>query len=198
MKTRLILLSLLAACVGSDKDESGGAKLQWYLGCGDPVCQGYTGPFEGVALCDDEVEGAACETEGETCDPVDDCNALLQCATEDPKKQTGGCPISLRRYKTDVAYLNAAERETLRQAVLSTRLARWRYKTAEPGSETRLGFLIDDQPGGSPAVLPDGQRVDLYGYTSMAVAALQAQQEEIAVLRAEIAALRARVEELER
>jgi polyhydroxyalkanoate synthesis regulator phasin len=41
-----------------------------------------------------------------------------------------------------------------------------------------------------------GQRVDLYGYTSMTVAAVQVQAREIEVLRAEIDALRRQVDRL--
>ena len=37
----------------------------------------------------------------------------------------------------------------------------------------------------------DGSSVNLYGYVSMAVAAIQAQSEEIVALRAEVARLRA-------
>ncbi|MGH7896283.1 MAG: hypothetical protein ACREQL_16575, partial [Candidatus Binatia bacterium] len=52
-----------------------------------------------------------------------------------------------------------------------------------------LGFIIDDV-GTSPAVAADGGHVDLYGYTSMAVAAIQAQQKRIEALEREVAALR--------
>lgn len=58
------------------------------------------------------------------------------------------------------------------------------------GEKLRLGFLIDDDPA-SPAVRPDGERVDLYGYTSLAIAALQEQQAEIDALKAEVEALKA-------
>ena len=53
-----------------------------------------------------------------------------------------------------------------------------------------LGFIIDDV-GPGPSVAPNGQTVDLYGYTSMAVATLQVQAQEIAELKAELAALKA-------
>lgn len=46
---------------------------------------------------------------------------------------------------------------------------------------------------GSPAVLPSGGRVDLYGYTSMAVAALQVQEARLAAQAAELAAQRAQI-----
>ena len=49
--------------------------------------------------------------------------------------------------------------------------------------------------GQSPAVSPDGTTVDLYGYASMAVAAIQAQEREIAALKGEVAALRHELDE---
>jgi hypothetical protein len=68
------------------------------------------------------------------------------------------------------------------------KLATWRYK--HDPSKQRLGFMIDDNEG-SAAV--DGPRdmVDLYGYTSLTVAAIQNQAREIEALRKEIAALKA-------
>ena len=58
--------------------------------------------------------------------------------------------------------------------------------TAPPSSKPQLGFIIDDDLS-SPAVLPSGQRVDVYGYISMVTAAVQAQGEEIADLRRTLA-----------
>jgi hypothetical protein len=59
------------------------------------------------------------------------------------------------------------------------------------GNDARhLGFIIEDMPEGSAAVLPSRDRVDLYGYTSMTVASLQHQQREIDALKAELAKLR--------
>ncbi len=93
-------LAALGGCPGDDGGETGGgeAELRWYTTCGDPACSGYGGPFDGEDLCSEvegAIEGELCETEGQQCDPVDDCNARLICAAEDPKDQTGGCPISL-------------------------------------------------------------------------------------------------------
>lgn len=191
----LLVLSLLPACV--DKGDSGGetsaAPLLWYSTCGDPVCNTYSGPFQGVPLCTTEAEGATCTPEGATCDPVNDCNALLTCSTEDPKMQEGGCPISLRRYKEQIRYLSPEQRAAMADALMGVKLANYQYKGAEGATAERLGFLIDDLPVGSPAVLPDGGHVDVYGFTSMTVAAVQGQQAEIDALKAELAALRAEV-----
>lgn len=188
----LVLPLLLASCIDGESDDSTPGELQWYLTCGDPVCQGYTGPFSGVSACTTEAAGDACTSNGATCDPQNDCNALLSCTTEDPTQQPGGCPISLRSAKRDIRYIDATERDALARALLDTHLARWSYRTEAPGARPHLGFIIDDIPG-SPAVHQDGAHVDLYGYTSMTVATLQAQQAQIEGLQAELTALRAEV-----
>ncbi len=166
--------------------------LQWYLGCGDPVCSGYGGPFDGVPLCSDEgvSVGGSCDQYNATCDPVDGCNALVVCSDEDPTMQPGGCPISRKAHKKQIDYLSDAERRAAADQLLQMPLATWRY-TWEGDEETiHLGFLIDDVEG-SAAVRPDGDHVDLYGYTSLAVAAIQAQQAELDAMRAELEALKA-------
>jgi hypothetical protein len=68
----------------------------------------------------------------------------------------------------------------LRDALLSVKLASFKYKLGDPSGH--LGFIIEDMPDGSPAVLGSRQRVDLYGYLSMAVAAIQQQQRQIDLL----------------
>lgn len=191
---RLIpLMLLLLACDGELPAET---ELSWFSTCGDPACSGYSGPFAGVEACTDETEGAPCTEDGAQCDPVSDCNARFVCAAEDPKLGEGGCPISLRKYKHDIRYLNAAEIEALRQATVDLPLATWRYNGAAPSTPPRLGFIIDDRPT-SPAVAPGGAQVDVYGLASMAIAALQAQERELAALRAQQASLEARLKELE-
>lgn len=189
-------LSLALACVGTtpvdtDTDtevdtEAVTEDLEWFTTCGDPVCQGYTGPFDGVDLCTTEAVGDACSTDGATCDPADDCNGQLICAAEDPKDQPGGCPISRAAAKTSITYLDQAGVAEAAQQAMGLRLATWRYR--HEGGE-HLGMIIDDAPT-SVAVRPDGERMDLYGYTSLALAAAQAQQVQIDALKAELAELR--------
>jgi hypothetical protein len=55
---------------------------------------------------------------------------------------------------------------------------------ADPHTK-HLGFIIEDQPE-SLAVDQTHHRVDLYGYVSMMVAAMQVQEKEIAALRQEL------------
>jgi hypothetical protein len=187
---RMFTTLFLVACNGTTTGTTTG-DLTWYFDCGDPACQGYTGPFEGVPLCADEgIEaGGACDEAGAQCDPVDDCNTFVVCAAEDPQQQTAGCPISLKKYKQDVKYLSADERGRAAKQALELPLATWRYKDGLDDGKTHLGFLIDDAPT-SPAVRADGQHVDLYGYTSLALAAVQQQQVEIEALRKELEALK--------
>ena len=201
-----LLPAFLLSC--GDKEDSGPdgtpAALAWYSTCGDPACEGYAGPTEGVGLCSEggQSEGDTCEDAGNSCDLEDDCNRRLLCAGEDPAAAPGGCPVSVKSTKTDIAYLGPEDLSAARDALLGVRLAQWRY-TWDPPQTQRLGFLIDDGPA-SVAVQPDGQHVDVYGYASLAVAAAQAQQveldrqaarlaaqeAELAALRAEMAALR--------
>lgn len=161
----------------------------WYT-CGDPVCSGWD--RQPYRLCGNHQAGDPCPRSARQrqCDPMDPCNRLLVCAENDPTDVPGGCPISLRAAKHDIAYLDPTALEAVRHRLLETRLATWQYNDDPFPGASHFGFVIDDDPG-SPAVAADGGHVDLYAYTSMAVAALQLQQQEIQELRAELAALRA-------
>jgi hypothetical protein len=97
------------------------------------------------------------------------------------------CPISSARFKRDISYIDDRRAERLREELLSMRMATYRY--AQDDGAMHLGFIIEDMPPGSPAVLPTRERVDLYGYISMAVAALQQQEKEIEALKAQVARL---------
>ncbi len=159
---------------------------KFFFTCGDPVCGGPR-PRPGVPACTTQQAGAACSCLGQTCDPGDECDRLLECATTDPT-HGGLCPISRREYKRDISYLQSGDLDRVRDQLLAVRLATYRYKTDVTATPDHLGFIIDDM-GQSPAIAPDGTHVDLYGYASMAVAAIQAQQKEIAELRAKMTAL---------
>jgi hypothetical protein len=125
---------------------------------------------EGIAECD---TGAA-------------CSGPLKCTTSDPT-HGGNCPISRAKYKTDIEYLSAEERSKLADDVQSIPLVRYRYKDGP--ERQHLGFIIEDvEP--SPSVDSQHDRVDLYGYTSMAIADVQEQRREIDGLKAEVRQLR--------
>jgi hypothetical protein len=94
--------------------------------------------------------------------------------------------VSRRAYKKDITYLEDADRAELAQRALDTHLARYRYTTESPDARRHLGFIIDDQPDPSPAIDADRTHVDLYGYSSMLLAALQEQSKELRALRERI------------
>ncbi|GDX83418.1 hypothetical protein LBMAG42_52290 [Deltaproteobacteria bacterium] len=191
VRTPILLLSALPFLFAAERCVVSEPDPEWFFTCGDPVCQGYTGPTEGIALCTSQTAGEACAQEGKTCDPEDDCNAMLVCATEDPTAGAGGCPISKRAAKHDIQYLSDSDRAAAAAQVLDMRLATWAYNGQPAADRAHLGFIIDDVAATSPAVTPDGGHVDLYGYTSLTVAAVQAQEQRILALEARIAQLEA-------
>jgi len=169
-----------------DDDDSAGDEPVWWYTCGDPVCSGYTP--SGNPLCTTQTIGAACSPIGDVCDPAGDgCNRQILCEIDDPTAGPVDCPISSKKYKDGVEYLTEADREALAEELLSVRLARYQYSLSGQPEGTRLGFIIEDQPD-SPAV--DGEHVDFYGYASMLVATVQAQQQQLEQLQAEVASLR--------
>lgn len=178
-----VVLVLPTASCGADPTPP----PRWYFSCGAPVCAGHQA-HPGVPACSYQRPGDGCLPEGAACDLLDECDRLLVCATSDPTQGPGGCPISRARFKRDIAYLEAADLERLHGELRRFRLARYRYRAGR-GDRIHLGFVIDDV-GQSAAVDAGGERVDLYGYASMAVAALQVQAGQIEALQAEVRALR--------
>lgn len=196
-----VLVTLLGACGDSapatdtavsplEAEAAEKVRPTWWYTCGDPVCSGWTRD-RSIPLCGLRTEGSSCAPSGGECDIRGDaCNTHLRCGTTDPTAD--GCPISLRSYKRDIRYLSAAETDAVRDDLLAVPLATWAYTAEGAGASSHLGFIIDDLPD-SPAVAVSGDHVDLYGYTSMTVAALQAQQREIEALRAEVEGLKAAI-----
>jgi hypothetical protein len=99
------------------------------------------------------------------------------------------CPVSERKHKKDITYLSEADRERLHDQLLRFPLATYRYTSEGEADREHLGFIIDDIAP-SPAVQQNGERVDIYGYQTMAVAALQVQARELAALRRELEELK--------
>jgi hypothetical protein len=146
----------------------------------------------GLARCTVETAGKSCTTPGATCDPASDCNEDLVCSTKDPRLQAGGCPVSRATYKKDIHYLSPSDLESYRDQLLALPLATYRYRQASPESRLHLGFMIDGHES-LVCVEPERDQVDLYGYASMAVAAVKVQARQIEELTKELAALRADV-----
>jgi len=73
-------------------------------------------------------------------------------------------------------------------------LATYKYRNA-PERDIQLGFVLEDV---EPSMCVDTQRnqVDLYGYATMAVAAIKVQAEQIQALKAEIESLRLEIKGL--
>jgi hypothetical protein len=172
---------------------TGGGALRWYTTCGDPACNGYTKPY-GVPLCNaGQQPDTSCDVEGATCDPVSYCNTLLVCATKDPKQGPSGCPVSRARFKKDIRYVEPDERERYAADLYSLRLATFRYREVSASTPPRLGIILDDDEQGI-WVDARNDRVDLYGYASLAVAALQVQKRQLTELQAEVERLSARLD----
>jgi hypothetical protein len=159
--------------------------------CGDPVCRGWIA--KGLPRCGPHVAGGRCFARmvGQECDPVDACNTTLMCDFANPIG-SGACPISRAAFKRDITYLSLSQADALYGDLRDVKLAKWIYKDDVTGAP-HTGFIIDDMVSGSPAVTRDGDHVDLYGYTSMTVAAVQAQARRIDALEKEIAELKALV-----
>jgi hypothetical protein len=179
--------------------DAGTSALEWFPTCGPPVintngsnCSPSDPPVTEIRLCGaSEAEGLACSVAGDRCQirNANGCQAILLCSDTDPR--LNGCPISMREYKRDIRYLDDRDLRALRDELLSVRLTKYFYKK-DPQAREHLGFIIDD---GVPneAVDRAAKHVDLYGYTSLAVAALEVQAKQIEALEREIADLRARV-----
>jgi hypothetical protein len=136
-----------------------------------------------------QVAGASCTVQDAECDTGASCAGPLKCTATDPT-HGGACPVSRAKYKTDIRYLSSEERAKLADDVQTIPLVRYRYKDGP--ERQHLGFIIEDvEP--SPSVDSAHDQVDLYGYTSMAIAALQEQRREIEALKAELKGLRAEI-----
>jgi hypothetical protein len=162
------------------------ATPQWWSTCGPPVCSANIPP-SGLPPCGTmDKTGNPCAKPGLQCDTGDPCVGPLTCATSNPSPNT--CPVSRAKYKQDIEYVSRDERAKLASDIQSIPLVRYRYKDG-PERE-HLGFIIEDiEP--SPSVDSKHDQVDLYGYTSMAVAALQQQHAEIEALKHEVESLKA-------
>jgi len=97
--------------------------------------------------------------------------------------------VSRREFKRDIHELDRAEIERIYSELRDVKLTTYQYKTDPEASPRRLGFIIDDTKSPYP-INADGTSVNLYGYMSMAVAAIQSQSREIEALRAEVARLK--------
>ena len=181
-----------AGAAFSAQGECAAADLKWYNTCGDPVCQVNPAPSTLPACTASQGLGKPCTKEGEMCDFGGGCGVKRVCAKKDPS--LGPCPISNRSKKSDIRYLSDEALQGVASEVARIRLAEYRYN-ADPQGKTHLGFIIEDMPE-SGAVAAEKNMVDLYGYTSMVVAALQVQKKVLDEQKREIDALRKEIQAL--
>lgn len=174
---------------GGTIDAAPPGTLTWYTTCGLPACR--TPPPDAGPPIACPAIGSPCATKGEMCgDPATtECGVVEICDDHDPKGGVGGCPISTKKAKQDIAYVDSAALQRLHDETIQMRLATYRYKgpfvdPSDPNAN-HLGFIVEDQPQ-SFSVDRGHDRVDLYGYMSMAVATMQVQEKKIAELEREI------------
>lgn len=167
--------------------------LKWYSTCGYPVCGPDPAPTDVPKCLNGEKEGDPCSYEGQKCNAGLGCGAYLICASSDPKAQ--GCPISQKRFKTEIRYVTSSGLDQLYRDALGIKLATYHYKGTSSDQPKKLGFIIDDLKTNVP-VNSKRERVDLYGYTSMAVAGLQVQARQLELLRKQIDELKREIARL--
>ena len=102
--------------------------------------------------------------------------------------QHSPCPVSSRRAKKEITYLSTRDAEAISRRLLKVKLATYRYRDPALGTGRKLGFILEDV-GRSYAGDPARGRVDLYGYSSMLLATVQAQQRTIQKLQRQVEAL---------
>jgi hypothetical protein len=108
--------------------------------------------------------------------------------------------MSSAKFKSDIQYVDDSQLAELHAQTMRVRLATYNYKgqygdpdgtsPALPGrgrndGVKHLGFIIEDNPE-SFAVDRGHDRVDIYGYLSTVVAAMQVQEKQIADLRQQV------------
>jgi hypothetical protein len=137
-------------------------------------------------------EGTACALESLSCVYHCGANGRRTCTLGRWTASSGGpCPVSTRTAKQGIEYLNDDDLKGIADDLRRFRLATYEYTDPALAGRRHLGFIIEDNPQ-SPAVDRAENMVDLYGYTSMLVAAVQTQSKEIATLKRELAAMKRR------
>jgi hypothetical protein len=140
--------------------------------------------------------GTACGATGTTCRYQCGDAGARQCSKDGlwTTASGGPCPISTRKAKDGITYLEPAEADRIAKQVQSMKLASWIYKGALDDGRTHMGIVLEDQPPGSFAVDSRSNMVDLYGYSSMLLATAQSQQRQIEKQKKEIDALRGEID----
>jgi hypothetical protein len=107
-------------------------------------------------------------------------------------KSNGQFTGSSRTLKKDIEKLVASDYIQILDSVNKLDLVRFRYKT-QPGTDPRtVGVIAEDSP--VELLAADKKSVNTITYTSYALAAIKAQQKEIEGLKAEIAAMKKKIQ----
>ncbi len=190
--------------------ETGPGALHYFsdpCGSGDPVGCVFTNPVEipdpTTKKCSELgiVENDACTRSGDRCvlvparqeaDGGSGCRqsaSYLTCLAERRDAGPGGCPVSSRAKKTNVHYLDDAERARVSREILELRVASYDYTDPADGPSPTVGFILEDAKDAT-FVIKDRSRVNMYSYTTSLVVTVQRQQAEIDRLSREIAELK--------
>ena len=136
--------------------------------------------------------GTACSSEGLSCAYA--CGNGSRVCSDGVwvKGRYTPCPVSVRRAKRDIRYLDESELARIAVQIEHMKLARFHYIDPALSRREQLGFIIEDSPTVA-AVDREHEMVDLYGYASMLAATTQVQAKQIRALRREVEALKKRV-----
>lgn len=96
---------------------------------------------------------------------------------------TGATGASLEMFKRDIQPVDV---DALFEQAMAIDIKSYMYKDGRNGAKRNLGFMINQVGQGSPAVAGDGAHVDVYGFATMLLAAVQTQQKQIEQLRAQL------------
>ena len=136
--------------------------------------------------------GTPCNAEGLFCAYGCEQDVSRSCQGGMWEKATApyGCPVSTRAAKREIHYLDGDELTRVAARAAGLRLATYRYLDPALGGRRRLGYILEDSPE-SPSSDLERREVDLYSYSSMALALAQDQRRELRAMQSQIAALRA-------
>lgn len=199
---------------GSSQDatvEGASAALRYYsdpCGSGDPVGCVFTNPVEipdpKVKKCADlgVSENDVCTESGARCvlaparqeglDGGSGCRqsaSYLTCLAGKRDSGPGGCPVSSRKKKKNVRYLEGDEKERLSREVLGLKVASYEYIDPADGPSPTVGFIVEDTKDAA-FVMNEHSRINMMSYTTSLVVTVQQQQSRLDKLERELSELR--------
>ena len=102
-----------------------------------------------------------------------------------------------REYKQDIQKVDETTYPMMLSKLMDMDLATYTYKKEYGGDGSKkLGFLAEDMP--SAVLSKDQKGVDIYGLLCLTIGAVQAQQKENETLKAKLAEVMARLEQIEK